>query len=221
MLESVSSARAGFTRQDMLFIESLHGERSSDAIRRLTQDPECLQELLDQPEIRRALLESPVALPVSPSLYFYTLVRHALVGAGVDHIGLTDHIAGVLVSKLGGPLKANNGPQYWATHAVDFIAQIREAQGLLKVHLEVAAGNQFLVLTGLFPKFIERRERRKGAPGVDYYESVARRAFQSAGEHPLADEFDLREVYRRLAGSFHQTRVALNHLADEYLVLAN
>ena len=53
MLESVSSARAGFTRQDILFIESLHDASQSAAIRRLTQDPESLQELLDQPEIRR------------------------------------------------------------------------------------------------------------------------------------------------------------------------
>ena len=218
MLESVSSARAGFTRQDMLFIESLHGERSSDAIRRLTRDPECLQELLDQPEIRRALLESPVALPVSPSLYFYTLVRHALLDSEIDHIGLADHIAGVLVSKLGGPSKANNGPQYWATHAVDFIAQIREAQGLLKVHLEVAAGNQFLVLTGLFPDFLEKRSERCGAPGVEFYDSFARQSYHHASEHKaLAAES--RKLFGLLAETFPVARRSLNHMREHCLFL--
>ena len=218
MLESVSSARAGFTRQDMSFIESLHGDRQSEAIRRLTRDPECLQELLDQPEIRRALLESPVALPVSPSLYFYSLVRHALLEGGVDHLGITDHIAGVLVSKLGASTQAKDRPQFWATHAVDFMAQIREASGLLKVHLEVAAGDQFLVLTGLFPDFIKKRSERCGAPGMEFYDSFARQSYLHASEHRGLDPQSC-ELFGLLAEVFPVARRSLNDMREHCLFL--
>ena len=218
MLESVSSARAGFTKEDILFIESLHDISRPGAIQRLAEDPESLQEILDQAEIRRALLESPVALPVSPSLYFFTLVRHALLEADLDHIGITDHIAGVLVNKLGGTSPLSGSPQVWATHAVDFIAQIREASGLLKVHLEVAAGDQFLVLTGLFPDFIEKRSERCGAPGVEFYDSFARQSYHHASEHRALGA-ESRKLFGLLAEAFPVARRSLNHMREHCLFL--
>lgn len=218
MMESVSSARAGFTRQDILFIESLYDGGQSAAIRRLAQDPESLQELLDQPEIRKALLESPVALPVSPSLYFYALVRHALLEAGLDHVGITDHIAGVLVNKLVFHSGTSAGPRLWATHAVDFIAQIREASGLLKVRLQVAAGDQFLVLTGLFPDFIRQRSERCGAPGVEFYDAFARQSYhRAASHHGLGQESC--ELFGLLAEVFPLARRSLNHMREHCLFL--
>ena len=218
MLESVSSARAGFTREDILFIESLHDLGESEAIQRLAQDPECLQQILDQPEIRRALLESPVAVPVSPSLYFYTIVRHALLDAGLDHIGITDHIAGVLVNKLGGTSSLNGEPQVWTTHAVDFIAQTRQASGLLKVHLEVAAGNQFLILTGLFPDFIEQRSQRCGAPGIEFYSSFAQQSYHRASnDRSLGAES--RKLFGLLAEAFPVARRSLNRMRENQLFL--
>ena len=218
MLESVSSARAGFTKEDLLFIESLYKSTQPGAIRRLAQDPESLQELLDQAEIRRALLESPVALPVSPSLYFYTMVRHALLDADLDHIGITDHIAGVLVNKLGRGGGNSDGPQFWATHAVDFIAQIREAHGLLKVHLEVAAGDQFLVLTGLFPDFIEKRSERSGAPGVEFYDSFARQSYHHASSNRALNA-ESRKLFGLLAEAFPIARQSLNRMRENELFL--
>ena len=218
MMESVSSARAGFTVQDIHFIESLHDASQSGAIRRLAEDPESLQELLDQPETRRALLESPVALPVSPSLYFYTLVRHALLEGDLDHVELADHIAGVLVNKLAGASRTGGGPPQWATHAVDFLSQIHQASGLLKVRLEVAAGDQFLVLTGLFPDYLRQRSERCGAPGAEFYSSFARQLYQSASEHPGLGSGS-REVFSLLAEAFPIATRSLNRMREHCLFL--
>ena len=218
MMQSIRSARAGFTQEDLRFIESLHDASHSVAIRHLLHDPECLQELLDQPEIRRALLESPVALPVSASLYFYTLVRHALLDGGVDHIGITDHIAGVLVDKLDGHRVAADGPEPWTTHAVDYIARIQHATGLLKVHLEVTAGDQFLVLTGLFHDFIEKRSERCGSPGVQFYDCFARQSYHHAAQSRSLSR-QPSELFGLLAEVFPIARSSLNKMREHCLFL--
>ncbi|HEX5789901.1 MAG TPA: hypothetical protein VFY13_02060 [Luteolibacter sp.] len=220
MLKSVCSARAGFTQADIRFIESLHDPDSGGAIRSLAADPEALQAMLDLVEVRRALLESPVALPVSPSLYFFVLVRHALLEGGVDHLRLTDHIAGVLVDKLAWASRGSGGLPTWTTHAVDFIALIREASGLLKVHLEVAAGDQFLVLTGLFPSFIDQRRERCGAPGIDFYESFGRRSYQMASSHQALGP-ESRELFGLLAEVFPIARRSLNKMRESCLFLGD
>jgi hypothetical protein len=36
-----------------------------------------------------------------------------------------------------------------------------------------------------------------------------------AGRHPLAEEFAVRDIYRRLGECFSETRRALNRMADE------
>jgi hypothetical protein len=98
---------------------------------------------------------------------------------------------------------------------------MNEASPSERFFLEVQCGNRFLVLTGLFPRFLERRAERRGAPGLGYYESVARHSFRTAGQHPLAEEYAVREVYGRLAECFTETRRALNRMADERLFLGS
>ncbi len=218
MLKSLCSARAGFTKADIEFIASLHQERQAAAITALAGDLDCLQSLLDQPILRKTLLESPVALPVSPSLYFYVLVRQALLDGGIDHVGLTDHIAGVLVDKLPTMPRASGAVPQWATHAVDFIALIRNASGLLRVHLEVAAGDQFLVLTGLFPEFIQERRDRCGAPGLGFYESFARQSYHQASAQALLGR-DSRELFGLLAEVFPIARRSLTRMREHCLFL--
>lgn len=201
MLRTVCSARAGFTRADIQFIESLHSSSARDPNRPAAEDAEWLLEMIDDPLVRKVLLENPVALPVSPSLYFFVLVRHALLESDINHTGLADHIAGVLVDKLSGCSRASGGVPHWATHAVDFISLIRNASGLLRVHLEVAAGDQFLVLTGLFPEFLNHRRERYGAPGAGFYGAFARHSYHSAASHNILDR-ESRELFGLLAEVF-------------------
>lgn len=197
-------------------MESLLAGQSA-ALASLWEDPGALTAILDLKEIHRALLETPVALPVSPSLYFYVLVRHAFLDGGIDHPDLADYVAGVLVEKLSHHPDPRSGAMpAWVTHAVDFISVIQATHGTLRFHLQVAAGNQFLVLTGLFPEFLDHRAGRLGAPGVDFYEAFARQAYRHAADHPGLVT-STRELFGLLSETFPLARRSLNQMSDRCL----
>ncbi len=218
MNHRLTSARAGITPADIAFVESaLAAGGESAALASLWRDPEAVTALLDLKEIHRALLESPVALPVSPSLYFYVLVRHAFVDGGIDHPGLADYVAGVLVEKLDAhhPSRPGSMPG-WITHAVDFVSVIQSAHGMLRFQLEVAAGDQFLVLTGMFAEFLHHRCERTGAPGPAFYETFARQSYRNAANRP-GIECETRELLGLLAETFPLARASLNRMTDRCL----
>ena len=218
MMHRLASARAGISPADIAYMEALlDRDGNSAAFARLCEDPDALASILDLKEIHRALLESPVALPVSPSLYFYVLVRHAFLDGGVDHRELTDYVAGVLVEKLHScPDRRPGAMPGWVTHAVDFVSVIASAHGVLRFHLEVAAGDQFLVLTGLFPEFLDHRSERHGAPGLGFYETFARNAYRRAASHAGVSA-PTRELFGLLAESFPIARRSLNRMAERCL----
>ena len=166
----------------------------------------------------------PYPIGISPELYFFVLVRRSLVAAGIEEVRLADYVAATLaLHALGNPMSGAipDRPDLEFTYQVDFLEALEEANTYDRFFLQVQCGNQFLVLTGLFPHFIEHRASRRGAPGIDYYESVARSAFLSASEHPLANELDLSALYPRLADCLGETRHALNRMAEEYLFLGS
>jgi hypothetical protein len=203
------------TRADFAFIEGLLADGREEAVfARLWDDPGSVTAILDLKEIHRALLESPVALPVSPSLYFYVLVRHAFLEGGIEPVELADYVAGVLVEKLASRPDPRSGAMpAWVTHAVDFVSVIQSAQGVLRYHLEVAAGDQFLILTGLYPEFIGRRAERRGAPGLGFYESFASRAYHNAAGRPGIPAAS-RDLFGMLSEALPLARLSLNRMSD-------
>lgn len=212
-MHQLASARAGISPADFAFVESLLAT-DGQTLGSLWSDPEAVSAILDLKEIQRALLESPVALPVSPSLYFYVLVRHAFLDSGIDQRELADYVAGVLVAKLDSrPDRRAGAMPAWVTHAVDFLAVIQSASGILRFHLEVAAGDQFLVLTGLYPEFLDRRADRHGAPGVAFYENFARNAYLSASGRTGIDP-STRQLFGLLAETLPLARRSLNRMSD-------
>ncbi len=217
------NCRARLQPRDFDFIAKVlsgSGVSEFEALIRLLSDEKSLNSLLESPKLLEALLHLKQPIQVSPELYFYVLVRHALRQAGIDHLEATDYVAATLVDHASG-VRSHRGdlPMDDVPYHVDFIEALNGATAYDQFYLHVRCGNQFLVLTGLFPKFIARREERRGAPGVRYYEGVARESFRTAGEHPLANEFDLSEVYQLLAEELPTARRALNRMAQEYLFL--
>jgi len=189
---------------------------------RLAADPDSLDCLLDHPKLLQAIvaLESPVS--ITPQFYFYVLLRHVLKESGLPQSSLCDYVAATLADFAAGTgqLRPRRGESLSAApYHIDFIEELSVASTYDKFYLHVRCGNQFMVLTGLFPKFLEHREERRGAPGVRYYESVARDSFRCARNHPLANEFDLADVYELLSSEFTRTRMALNRMAREFLWL--
>ncbi|MFT5466623.1 MAG: hypothetical protein ACI8UO_001723 [Verrucomicrobiales bacterium] len=220
------SCRARLQRRDFRFIAQVltgvqSGDKNMDALIRLTRDEEALTQVLDDPQLLNSILTVGGAISISAELYFYVLVRHGLIEAGIDHPNLTDYVASTLAEySKGNPLKPETGEKFEdATYYVDFFKAMSSANSHDRFFLEVRCGNQFLMLSGLFPKFLKRRETRRGAPGIAYYESVASASFRHAAEHPLAGEFAVNEIYPLLAELMPQTRKALNRLGSEYLFL--
>jgi len=219
-----TSCRARLQPRDFEFVAlALTGvPLEQSAIRSLLVDPDALGRLLETPQLLQAILELPDPLGISAELYFFVLVRHNLKEAGIDDIEVADYVAATLAEySRSNPMAEKSEQRRGAgfDYHIDFIEELGEMSVYDRFFLQVRCGNHFLVMTGLFPSFLRRRAQRHGAPGVRYYEGVARNAFLAARAHPLAEEFALADVYQRLANRFAETRRALNCMADEYLFL--
>ena len=225
MIPVPTSCRERLQPRDFEFIVAALAGRDKGGERFLTDlfsEPGSLNAILDHDRLLRAVLELPSPLTISPELYFYTIVRRSLKDAGIDDVEIADYVAATLAENAGSSLcpgSSGKMPDADFTYHVDIIEKMNEASPTERFFLEVQCGNRFLVLTGLFPRFLERRAERRGAPGLNYYEGVARNAFLLAGRHPLAEEFAVRDIYRRLGDCFSETRRALNRMADEMLFL--
>lgn len=133
---------------------------------------------------------------------------------------MADYVSGVLAERaapdpddLLGTLGAG------LTHAADFVSILETSRGRLRFHLEVAAGNQFLVLTGMYPEFLRKRARHHGEPDLGFYESFASRAFRTAADH--AGHLEGRKVLGALSDAFPQIRKALNRMTEEFVFLGD
>lgn len=219
----IPSCRDRFTPSDFAFLGSIlspSGERTH--LQTLWEDPEALREMLDLKSVLRGLVDSTSALGVSPGFYFYVLVRHSFLDAGIGDPGIADYVAGVLVQRLatdtGDPLRSLPAG---LTHAADFVSILESAQGRLRFHLQLEAGNQFLVLTGLFPGFLTRRCQRRGAPGVEFYEDFARRAYRDAADNRSAPQDAPRRLFGELSDALPIARLSLNKMAEELVFLGD
>jgi hypothetical protein len=82
-------------------------------------------------------------------------------------------------------------------------------------------GNHSLFLSGVFPEHILHRAKRRGAPGLRYYESLGRANYRAASNHRLAAKYDLAAVFDTLSEHFEPARRALNDLADRVFSLGD
>ncbi len=217
------SSRDRFTRSDFDFMTAvLAPAEKRHHLVKLWDDPEALREILDLKEVLRGLLDSPSALQVSPAFYFYVMVRHAFLQANLTDPDLADYVAGLMAKRVctnaGDPLQ---DIAHGFTHAADFIAIISSAHGRMRFHLQVAAGNQFLVLTGLYPAFLQSRSERRGAPDLAFYESFARQAFRGAADNPDAPAHAPRHLLGALSEALPEARRSLNRMAEEFVFLGD
>lgn len=224
MLEHwMPSCRNRFTGADFDFVASaLAAEGSKCHLVKLWKDPDGLREMLDLKEVFRSLIDLPAALYVSPRFYFYVLVRHSFLQADLQDPELADYVAGVLAKRVSA---SSNDPLQDVTrgftHAAEFLAFITQAKGRMRFHLQVAAGNQFLVLTGLYPEYLKHRCEKGEAPGIDFYESFARSAFRSAASNRQASGKNSRQLFSALAEAMPVARRSLNRVAEEFVFLGD
>lgn len=222
MLEQwMTPVRSRFNESDFEFLASIlapGGQRPH--LKKLWGDPEALREMLDLKEVFRGLLDSPAAIQVSPRFYFYVLVRHAFLQAGLSDAELATYIADLMAKRVSplpdDPLQDMVGGY---THASDFLAVISSAKDRMRFHLQVAAGNQFLLLTGLYPDFLKNRSEKCGAPDLGFYESFAQQAFRGASDSKQAPRHVSRTLLANLADALPTARRSLNRVAEEFVFL--
>jgi len=215
------NCRTRLSAQDFAFIQSSleTSKGEGEALRSLFLDPEVLDSILDQEILFKAVQDKSLTLEISPHLYFYLLVRQTLLNAGVDDKGLSDYVASLLVDFTREDRHNKSFPELKAPmrYLVDIVTEIEKADYYHRFFLYAHLGNQTLFLSGLFPNHIRKREQRRAAPGIRYYEEMGRSHFKAARNHPLAKEFGLQDVYDDLYESFHETRKALNNLSERLL----
>lgn len=219
----IPSHRNRFTGADLDFLATIlaPGEQRHH-LENLWSDPDAQREMLDLKEVFRGLLDSPSAIQVSPRFYFYVLVRHAFLQANLSDADLADYVAGIMTKRIcPSPDDPLQDIAHGFTHASDFIAIISNAKGRMRFHLQVAAGNQFLVLAGLYPDFLKHRCEKRGAPDLEFYESFAQRSFREAADNRLGSGKTSRLLLGALSEALPAARRSLNRVAEEFVFLGD
>jgi len=220
MSQRVIEFRKHLSLNDLHYItNTLAGDSlsESNALFQLLTDPNTVDSILDQPKLFETILNQPTTISISPRLYFYILTRHNLKRDGLDSAELADYISGVLESFL----KSGRDPNSLGSifYLIDWAKKVEVTSQGERYELYIAAGNHLLFLTGIFPQFIHRRTVRKGAPGLHFYETVAKNSFYAASEHPYSRAAQTDSLYATLAEEFTDLRAILNDLADRLITL--
>ena len=214
------TVRASFGRSDALHLVDLLARRDPELREAARARLEELgpDSLLDDPRVRNALLTDP-DVKAPPALVFYVLVRQALLEGGIESAATADFVASVVIgfARTERAFRPSEDSDEEFHYLVDMIEQMRTAEArrafLLRAHL----GNYALWLAGLFPDHLEWRERRHGAPPIDYYDRMGRTGYLLASESPEAAALGVDKVFGEVARNFTGVRASLNHLSDRYL----
>ena len=175
--------------------------------------------LWDDPRLPGALLRSRDLRRPSAALFFYVMLRRALLELGVDDRAVTDYCAAMV-------LAFGRGDRAWRTgdhdenryaYLVDLVEEAGRSDGEHQFRVRVHLGNFSLWLTGIFPDYIAARRARKGGPPLPYFEAMGRSGFLLASDHKLAEKFGLDQVLRSAGQRFAELRIALNRMSDRLM----
>ena len=212
--------RASFGRRDALHLVRLMGGDDEELCASIRErlEREGLDALLDDPRARNALLTDPRAT-APPHLIFYVLVRQALLEGGLEDRDLADYVATLLVQfgRHRQAYQAGSEDEAEYHYLVDIVMRIDEAEGRQRFLLASHLGNYALWMAGLFPHYLEERERRRGAPPVRYYERMGAGGYLQAAHSEEANSLGLDNIFQSVADHFRGVRVALNRISDRVL----
>lgn len=218
-----SEYRLVLTPSDREFIHAIldpQGDQT-DALDALLFDPESVTSLLDDPRLYDSVMDQALTLDISSHLFFYIVLRRELSELNLKSSKIPEYLSWSLKEfSMDHPLWNKNSSEL-QTHflnAVDFMELVKSVDSYQKFLLELWAGNYYLIWSGLFHDFLERRETRSGAPGVKFYEKLGLSSFHFAQNHPLAQEFEMNHILDEIVDEYYTVRRALTRVSDEILV---
>ncbi len=219
------NCRVQFTAEDIAFVLEVlsPGTDTNPALTQLLGDEESRDQILDDERLHQALLEGTGCLRVSTHFYFYVLVRRVLKKAGIEDRRVADYVAELLaeftqLERLSLQVTADFNP---LEYLFEMMAALQHADERTSFLIRAHIGNHSLFLSGVFPDRIRHRAEKKGFPDLSYYEGMGRSNFRVASDHRLARHYELAPVFTTLSESFHETRQALNDLAERVIHLGD
>jgi hypothetical protein len=218
-----ANCRAQFTADDFSFVVSVLSKSPGDAVSlvSLLSDEAERDAILDHDLVYDSLVDQAGCLRVSAAFYFYVLTRRVLRRVSLDERVLTDYVAAVLlafshINQLragGGEPPAARGFAYIS----DLFAQLNTCPPGQAYLLRAHVADYALFLSGMFAGRVLAHAERRGAPGLDFYESVGQSSYLTASRHPHARHSDLGGIFEMLGAEFRRVRLALNQLTDTLL----
>lgn len=215
------NVRASFGRAEAGYVVWLL-TRGSEAARE--REEQRLREngfdaVLDDPRTLNALLANQGGLSTAPqNLVFYVLVRHALLEHGIADRTLADYVSALIANYAEGKrawqVEESDPTEY--AYLVDLVSAAQSATGQHAFMLHAHLGEFALWLSGIFPDHITARVQRKGAPPIQYYESLGAASYRNAAHHNVAQKHGMTQVYSICADAFPELRIALNRLSDRH-----
>jgi hypothetical protein len=212
------NCRARFTGDDFDFVVRTLAKNPENKIGlvELLTDIETRDQILDHDALVRAVLEGPGNLTISPQFYFYILARLVLKRSGIDDRALTDYVAALLekfsqMRQLCSPVR--NLETFYLS---DLLLALKNASSYQTFLIRAHIGNYALFISGIFYESVESRSQR-GAPNFSFYEDMGRASFHALATHDVARRYELSAIFEKLADRFHQCRLALNCLTDEFV----
>jgi hypothetical protein len=212
------NCRARFTGEDFNFVVRTLARSPGNEVSlvELLTDIETRDQILDHDELVRAVLDGPWNLTISPQFYFYILARLVLKRSGIDDRTLTDYVASLLekfsqIRQLYAPVQNLETP-----YLSDLLLALKNASAYQTFLIRAHIGNYALFISGIFHENIESRSQR-GAPSFSFYENMGRASFHALAVHDVARRYELSGLFEKLADHFHECRLALNRLTDEFV----
>jgi hypothetical protein len=213
-----ANCRARFTGEDFNFVVRTLANSPGNRVGlvELLTDIETRDQILDHDALVRAVLEGPGNLTISSQFYFYILARLVLKRSGIDDRILADYVASLLekfsqIRQLSAPVE-----NVETLYLSDLLLALKTASSYQTFLIRAHIGNYALFISGIFYENIESRSQR-GAPSFSYYEDMGRASFHALATHDVARRYELNGLFGKLADQFHQCRLALNRLTDEFV----
>ena len=205
------NVRGSFGRREAEFLLSLAGPEGEVRLRE-----QGLDALLDDAGLLRALLRRGTVSAAPAPLFFYLLVRHALLEREIADRQLADYTAALLLEfgNAGRAHRIDRDADEQFVYLADILAEMERARGEREFQLRVHLGNFALWLAGVFPDHITHRVRRRGAPPLSYYDELGATGFRTAAATDVALRHGLGDLFVRFADQFSSVRSALNSLSD-------
>jgi hypothetical protein len=212
------NCRVQFAAEDIDFILSVLGGKigTADCLIKLLADQDTRDVILDDEALFHAVLERRGCLRVSSRFYFYILIRHVFLRSDIQDRAVADYVA-ELLAEFSSAERAQcvvPGQKAPLDYFFEMLTALKTADERTAFFIRVHIGNHSLFLSGVFPERIRFRAEARGFPDLKYYEGLGRTQYRMAGDHRLAQRYEVAKIFNTLADRFQTTRQALNDISD-------